>query len=161
PDLGRIVDRSFTPALLASTMWNHAHAMWASIREREIRAGDLDDQAAADLFAYFYSTRFFEKPGDAGRGKRVFSERGCRSCHGLAEAIEPGAPPVSRWESLADPIALAAEMWNHAPRMLAAAGAKRVQWPRLTAQDLTDLLVYLRNAPAARQKPGVFQTSAG
>ena len=65
-DLGRRIDRNFTPGTLASTMWNHAPTMWAAMREREIRAGDLDEQAAADLFAYFYSARFFEKPGDAG-----------------------------------------------------------------------------------------------
>src|SRR5262249_29176054 len=128
PDLGRVADRSFTPAKLASTMWNHAPTMWASMHERGIRAGDLDGQAAADLFAYFYSARFFEKPGDAGRGKALFTERGCSGCHGLAESIENGAPPVSRWETLSDPIALAEAMWNHAPRMQAAAGTKHIKW---------------------------------
>jgi cytochrome c len=28
PDLGRRIDRNFTPALLASAMWNHAPVMW-------------------------------------------------------------------------------------------------------------------------------------
>jgi mono/diheme cytochrome c family protein len=73
PDLGRRIDRDFTPASLAATMWNHAPAMWAAIRTRNISPGDLDEQAAADLFAYFYSARFFEKLGDAGRGKRLFT----------------------------------------------------------------------------------------
>jgi hypothetical protein len=31
PDLGRISDRNFNPSILASTMWNHAPAMWASM----------------------------------------------------------------------------------------------------------------------------------
>src|SRR6202162_2109654 len=87
PDLGRLVDRNFTPATLAATMWNHAPAMWAAMRDRTIRAGDLDEQAAADLFAYFYAARYFEKPGDAARGKRVL-ERGCARCHGLNSPIE-------------------------------------------------------------------------
>ena len=67
PDLGRSIDRGFTPASLAATMWNHAPGMWAAMRAEDVRPGDLDDQAAADLFAYFYSVRFFEKPGDAAR----------------------------------------------------------------------------------------------
>ena len=83
PDLGRIVDRGFTPATLAATMWNHAPAMWAAMNKQGVRAGDLNEQAAADLFAYFYSTRFFETPGDAARGKRAFNVRGCSNCHGL------------------------------------------------------------------------------
>jgi len=53
PDLGRMVDRNFTPSTLAATMWNHAPAMWASTEERDVRPGDLDEQAASDLFAYF------------------------------------------------------------------------------------------------------------
>jgi cytochrome c551/c552 len=36
-----------------------------------------------------------------------------------------------------------------------------VSWPSLSGQDLTDVLVYLRNLPATRQKPSSFQTSAG
>jgi len=76
PELGRVVDRGFTPATLAATMWNHAPAMWAAMRQQDIRAGDLNEQAAADLFAYFYSARFFESPGDAARGKRAFNVRG-------------------------------------------------------------------------------------
>jgi hypothetical protein len=74
PDLGRQVDRNFTPATLAATMWNHAPAMWAAMRQRNILPGDLDDQAAADLFAYFYSARFFEKPGEP-RAARACSNR--------------------------------------------------------------------------------------
>ena len=72
PDLGRLADRSFTPAALAATMWNHAPAMWSAMGAANVRIPDVDEQAAADLFAYFYSTRFFEKPGDAARGKRCF-----------------------------------------------------------------------------------------
>jgi mono/diheme cytochrome c family protein len=161
PDLGRILDRDFTPMTLASTMWNHAPTMWAAMREREIRAGDLDNQAAADLFAYFYSARFFEKPGDAGRGKRLFTERACALCHGLTEAAKPGIKPVSQWDALADPIALTEAMWNHAPNMFAEFKLKQIPWPQLSGQDLTDLLVYLRNLPSTRQKAGGFETSSG
>jgi cytochrome c551/c552 len=155
PDLGRLVDRNFTPATLAATMWNHAPAMWASMHERDIRAGDLDEQAAADLFAYFYATRFFEKPGDAGRGKRAFTERGCANCHG------PSVKPVAHWEALTDSVALAEAMWNHGPRMFEEAGANRIRWPELSAQDLGDVLVYLRNLPSPPSKPAVFRIGAG
>jgi mono/diheme cytochrome c family protein len=77
PDLGRLADRNFTPASLAATMWNHAPAMWSAMSASGLHAGDVDEQAAADLFAYFYSMRFFEKPGDGARGKRTFAPRGC------------------------------------------------------------------------------------
>ena len=124
PDLGRIEDRGFTPASLAATMWNHAPAMWASMRARQITAGELDQQSARDLMAFFYAARFFEEPGDAGRGKRAFQSRGCAGCHGLTGAVNPKAKPVSQWQALADPLALVAAMWNHRAEMLAESGAK-------------------------------------
>ena len=138
PDLGRSIDRDFTPASLAATMWNHAPTMWAAMRARNIGAGDLNEQAAADLFAYFYSVRFFEKPGDAGRGKRLFSSKHCSECHGLTE-----------WQSTGQPMALVNALWNHAATMRQEFANKKLGWPELNAQDLTDMLVYLRNLPSA------------
>ena len=73
PDLGARIDRGFTPTTLAATMWNHAPAMWGAMRDRNIPAADFNEQGAADLFAYFYSARFFEKPGDAGTVGNAFS----------------------------------------------------------------------------------------
>jgi len=161
PDLGRVVARNFTPAALAATMWNHAPAMWAAMRDRTIRAGDLDEQAAADLFAYFYSVRFFERAGDAARGKRVFTEYACAQCHGLTDAIKPGIKPVSQWEALADPVALTEAMWSHAPTMWVELKLKQIPWPQLSGPDLTDLLVYLRNLPSTRAMPPAFRTGTG
>ena len=145
-DLGRVADRDFTPAKLAATMWNHAPTMWAAMRARDVRAGDLDNQAAADLFAYFYSTRFFEPPGDAARGRRVLDLK-CARCHGLKSAVEPGIPPVMEWTTVNTPFELVEVIWNHLPGMQAAAAAKRMTMPQLTGQELVDLLVYVRHLP--------------
>lgn len=151
PDLGRIEDRGFTPASLAATMWNHAPTMWASMREHEIRAGELDQQAAQDLMAFFYAARFFEQPGDAGRGKRAFKSLGCAGCHTL---------PLPQWQGLTDPMALIDAMWNHRSQMLGATASKRVRFPLLSAQDLTDILVYLRNLPGTGPRVGLFRVDA-
>jgi mono/diheme cytochrome c family protein len=159
PDLGSRIDRGFTPATLAATMWNHASAMWAAMSDRNIRPGDLDDQGAADLFAYFYSARFFEKPGDAGRGKSVFSASHCPACHDLKEAKV--AKPVSQWESLGQPMALVNAMWNHAATMRQEFAQRKLSWPELSAQDLTDILVYLRGLPASRNTVVHVEISTG
>ncbi len=153
PDLSRIEDRGFTPASLAATMWNHAPVMWASMRERQIRAGELDQQAAQDLMAFFYAARFFDQPGDAGRGKHAFEREGCAGCHTLP--VGPTAKPVSQWQGLTDPIALIDAMWNHRSHMLGAT-ASDIRFPPLNAQGLTDMLVYLRNLPETRSKTGMF-----
>ncbi len=154
PDLGRRLDRNFTPATLAATMWNHAPTMWAAMRERNISPGDLNAQAAADLFAYFYSARFFEKPGDAARGKRLFESKHCSACHGLTQA-------KPQWESIGQPMALASAMWNHGATMREEFSKRHLKWAELTSQDLTDLLVYLRNLPQMRNATTRVQISVG
>ena len=161
PDLGRRIDRNFTPAALAATMWNHAPTMWASMRARNIELGDLNEQAAADLFAYFYSAHFFEKPGDAGRGKRLFSAKHCSECHGLTEAKIPEAKPVAQWASVGQPMALTDAMWNHATTMKAEFARRKLSWPELTSQDLTDMLVYLRNLPSTRNAAAHVEITSG
>ena len=161
PDLGRAIDRSFTPALLASTMWNHAPTMWATMTKQNVKRGGLNEQAAADLFAYFYSVRFFEKPGDAGRGKRLFHEKTCDACHGLTNSPNAAAPPVAKWQSLGDPIELTQAMWNHSGAMYAEFQHKKLSWPQLSAQDLSDLLVYFRNLPGTPARQSTFITTSG
>lgn len=161
PDLGRRIDRDFTPASLAATMWNHAPAMWSAMRDRNVQAGDLNDQAAADLFAYFYSAHFFDKPADAARGKRLFSLKHCADCHGLTDAKLPAAKPVSQWESIGHPMALVDAMWNHAATMREEFARRKLAWPALTAQELADMLVYLRNLPAERAAPAGLEISSG
>jgi len=160
PDLGRLMDRGFTLSLLASTMWNHAPSMWAAMQARNIAVKPMDDQSAADLFAFFYSKRFFENMGDAARGKHVFESKSCTVCHGITESKIPGARPVSRWTSLGDPIGMIEQMWNHASTMRDVMSQKKIKWPRLSGQDVADLLVYLRNLPAVQEKTGIFQTGS-
>jgi mono/diheme cytochrome c family protein len=161
PDLGRRIDRNFTPASLAATMWNHAPTMWAAMRAQDVRPGDLNEQAAADLFAYFYSARFFEMPGDAGRGKALFASKGCEDCHGLTATKIPETMAIAYWETLNSPISLAAAMWNHASTMGVELARKRKPWPELTSQELADILVYLRNLPSARAAVARLETTSG
>ncbi|MEO7653978.1 MAG: c-type cytochrome [Bryobacteraceae bacterium] len=152
PDLSRRGGRDYTPALLASLMWNHAPVMWSAMAQAGIERPALAPEDVSDLFAYFYAARFFDRAGDAGRGKQAFAARKCSACHGLAAAIPGGARPVAEWESLADPIALASNMWNHAGQMQQAARAKKVRLPVLTSRELTDMLVYLENTREVKNR---------
>jgi cytochrome c551/c552 len=161
PDLGRVLDRAYTPALLAGTMWNHAPTMWSAIKSKDMKVGDLDRQAAADLFASFYSARYFEMPGDAGRGKRLFETKSCTRCHGLTSSPNAQAKPVNQWQGLSDPVALVGAMWNHSSDMWSELSQRKISWPSMTPQDLTDLQVYLRNAASAKVSEPMFRITAG
>jgi mono/diheme cytochrome c family protein len=160
-DLSSRVDRGFTPALLASAMWNHAPVMWAAMEGAGIERPKLSPEDAADLFAYLYSTRFFDKPGDAARGKLAFSSRHCAECHGITASRAENAPPVVRWESLGHPVALVEQMWNHSTRMREAFVRRKIAWQELTAQELGDILAYLRNLPETQHLAAHFSFTSG
>ncbi len=157
PNLGTQLDRDYTPSGIASRMWNHAPAMWSAMGTAGVPRPEVSDQDAANLFAFFYSARYFERPGDAGRGKRVFTEKKCAECH---SGSGPG-PKVADWGGVHDPVALVASLWNHVGKMKAEFAQRKISWPQLTAQDLTDMLVYLRNVPGARVAAGDFNIPLG
>jgi len=161
PDLGRMIDRGFTSAVLAGTMWNHAPTMWSAMQARHVERQPLDVQEASDLFAAFYAAHYFDTPADAARGKAVFVTAFCSHCHGIETSPLPAATPVSRWTALSAPIVLVASMWNHAATMQAELEKQKIPWPSLSGQDIADLLVYLRNLPSSRHTTAIFRISSG
>jgi mono/diheme cytochrome c family protein len=160
PDLGRLADQGFTPASFAATLWNHAPAMWTEMRLRDVAHPAMDEQQAADLFAFFYSLRFFEQPGDAGRGKALFATLKCAECHGLVTAKLAGAKPVKEWTVPGDPLSLVETMWNHSSAMHAEMTRQKITLPQLTGQQLADLLVYVRSAQGLARSKAMFQSAS-
>ena len=118
---------------------------------QNVAKGELTPEAASDLFAYFVSQRYFEKPGDAWPRKQVLAAKRCSLCHGLTSSPDPAAPPVAKWESLADPTVLVQQMWNHGAKMREQFAKNKIAWSTLTSQELTDLLVYLQNQPETKK----------
>jgi len=149
PDFGG-VERGFSPYVMAGLLWNHAPVMWAAMERKGVAKPELSEQQAADLFVYFFAARYFERPGDINRGKRVFLVKRCVECHGLGSALREGIQPVAAWKSLADPIALAQQMWNHSREMIPALDRTGIPYPQFSARELSDLVVYLRST----QSPG-------
>jgi mono/diheme cytochrome c family protein len=162
PDLGRIADRGFTPAALAATMWNHAPEMWVETKLRSVARPAMDEQQAADLFAFFYSLRFFEQPGDSARGKSLFASKKCAACHGIDEPIkgEARVKPVAEWTTASDPLELIETMWNHSAAMRDEMARRNIRLPQLTGQDLADLLIYTRRAAKSQPPAPVLRETA-
>ena len=158
PDLAERSARLYSPELLASVMWNHGPTMWERIEASGAAIPALSSAEAADLFAYFYSTLYFSVPGDAGRGRTVFLENNCGSCHALDPTASPDliGPPVSTWARVRDPILWAERMWNHSEEMYAQMQRASIPWPELSTQEMVDMLIYLRNAPATRSERADF-----
>src|SRR5688500_406535 len=142
--------RGYPPAMLETTMWSHAPAPRSVMRRQGRQPAHLDRPDAPDLLASSSSSPCVATPPDAPPGSIAFSERRGAACHGRTATVAAGPPPVNKWRAIGDPIAFAESMWNHAGRMQQEFARRRIPWPDLTAQELVDMLVYLRNLPATR-----------
>jgi mono/diheme cytochrome c family protein len=155
PDLGSKRIRGTSPSSLAAAMWNQAPFMWRSISSG---APSLTLEESAALYSFFYSRLYFNEYPDTPNGEDYFKAN-CGSCHDL----RPGAqkqkqgPPASTWNSIKDPIVLAGLMWNHSTTMLDRINRDFKTWPRMTGQNVTDLLAYLWKLPEIRPLPSTFQ----
>src|SRR5262249_55022348 len=148
-------------------LWNHAPRMWRAQEGRSAPAvrATLDSADMADLFAYFYSLSFSKAPGNATRGAYVFEEKGCANCHERTiEANAGGArnrpdsqSPISTWSELDDPLAWAERMWNHSAKVYADLSVAGLPWPQFSAEEMMDLLTYLRGLPETRSRAAAFQ----
>lgn len=150
PDLARPTVKPFTAASLAAVMWNHAPAMWQAMAARNLEVPALGSGEVADLYAYFYAQRYFEPPGDAARGKDVLIRRRCISCHTTEK--------IAKWPAVTDPVRWAQNMWNHSGHMVREMEKKRIPWPKLTSQEMVDLMVYAQNLPGAKVSPPTLAT---
>jgi mono/diheme cytochrome c family protein len=135
--------------------------MWSAIDAAGMETPKLTPTTAADLFAFFYSARFFDKAGDVASGEELFESKQCAVCHGITDSRAEGAPAVSNWESLADPIILAQQMWNHSFRMRQAFARRNIEWQELTTDQLNDILAYLRSLPQTSRIVSRFSNTSG
>ena len=146
----------YTPAGIASRIWNHAPRMWAAIRDAELNIPRLTEAHAADLFAFFYAGHFFERRGDAVRGRGVFEGK-CATCHSARGA----GKPVTEWKLPGESVELVQRLWNHAPAMSKVLKARNRHWPQLAPQELADLLIYVQNLPENRSTVHIFSLPTG
>jgi cytochrome c2 len=142
-------------------MWNHAPIMWTAMEGVGIARPKLSPENSADLFAYLYSTRFFDKPGDTTRGKQAFAAKHCAECHRITKSMAENAPPVAQWESLGQPMVLVQQMWNHSSRMREAFARRKIAWQQLTGEELNDTLAYLRDLPETKSLTAHFSFTTG
>lgn len=149
PDLGT-KDLRRTVTEIAGLMWNHEPSMWAKARAMGIALPQFSDQELSDLIAYIFFLQYFDRPGDVGRGRTVYLQKGCVVCHSASEHAPALAPDLARSNAVASPLELAAAMWNHAPAMEARIRELGLPWPRFAENEMRDLVAYLRAGHTGR-----------
>lgn len=128
---------------LAASFWNHAPAMGQSMKELGVERPIFTEQEMADLITYLFAIRYFEAPGDPEMGADVFT-RNCASCHGEAGQGGEG-PDLRALGARSSPTFMATTLWNHGPGMYGMMRDKGLEWPRFEANQMRDLIAYLRS----------------
>ena len=165
PDLSaRLIDR-YTPAALASLLWNHLPEMWTAMSKDLVGRPKPTARDAEDMFGFLYSAHFLNPAGTQARGERAFEQRGCAACHSAG----PGNP-VENWRGIRDPFALVQQMWNHAGLMKDSREKRGVLFEKLSSRDLSDLTAYASKGaakatpstlPETAQGEALFKTNCG
>jgi mono/diheme cytochrome c family protein len=145
PDLARTMrPRSFVD--LATAMWNHLPQMADRMKQLGITRPQLTSKEAGDLVGFLYTLNYFDAPGNADAGKRVFSEKRCIACHTVRGTGGVVGPNLDHLRQFGSPIFVASAMWNHGPQMAEKMKERGIDRPTFTAKELRDLSAYL--APA-------------
>lgn len=153
PDLARAL-RPRTFYDLAAALWNHAPRMADRMRQLGIARPQLDARAGADLAAYLFTLGYFDRPGNAQAGRRLFTEKRCVVCHKVGTTGGAIGPALDGLKPLASPIYLAAAMWNHGPQMAELMEREKITRPTFMGSELVDLIAYINSAsPKASRAP--------
>ena len=141
--------RADSPVLVAAALWNHGPSMDETLKARGIPRPVFSGRELGDIIAYIVTAA---RDGDVGRarvtpgspesGRKLFASRQCVTCHTIAGKGGKIGPELGRRHHVSL-TQFAATMWNHAPGMVAQMQARGVQVPRLTGQEMADLVAYL------------------
>jgi len=143
PDFGR-VELGNTQLDMAAKLWNHIPSMNVGMERAKIIKPNLTGNEFTEISAYLYFLKFFDEPGDANRGRSIFGEKGCGTCHPLTGKGKEGEPGLDQFPQNISPVFLTQSIWNHGPVMIAHMVKLGMKWPLFEGTEMMDLLEYLK-----------------
>jgi len=138
-----------SPIQLAAGLWNHAPGMAEAMYRTRVSRPTLSGPELGALASYLTSnSRNSESvlnvlPGKFDEGKRLFVQKGCVDCHGVAGTGGRVGPDLTDGGLDRSLLGFAAAMWNKAPAMIQAARTKGLAVPKLDGSEMAHLLAYL------------------
>ena len=93
-----------------------------------------------------------QSSGDAARGHEVFAAKACSRCH--HPRGQPGiGPPLDDLRRPQGAYEFTGRLWNHAPAMFTVLKVEGLEWPRISAAEMADLMTYLMADPGRDPSP--------
>lgn len=158
PDLARIDATSFYD--VGAAMWNHLPKMAERMAAMGVQRPRLSPRDTANLVSFIFTAQYFDDSGDPKAGERLFSEKGCLTCHQVGGSGGRVGPSLDRLKGVNSPVILAAAMWNHGPAMAEKMRDAGVTRPTFTGRELQHLIAFVL---ATSREPGAttFQVRPG
>jgi mono/diheme cytochrome c family protein len=128
-----------------AAMWNHVPAM----RKRAGSTPKLKAGQMPDLIAYLFAQRYFFEPGDVVRGKKVYEDKNCATCH-QDRRNATGASDLSRAVEMFSPVILTSAGWRHGITMTRTMKPQGLDWPVFKGREMADLISYLNSIRIVR-----------
>ena len=131
---------------LAGRLFNHAPAMFATLKQEGIEWPQIAPAEMADLMAYLKADPARDPTPDLPQGQAALVRKGCLKCHRLQrEGGRVGPDLGERRPVYESATAWAAAMWVHSPAMAAKALEMGILYPRFDGDELNNLVGFLRS----------------
>ncbi len=153
PDLGRNPKQQETITQMAGILWNHAPTMQRVAEEQGIRWVPFRDSEMRDLIAYLTFLHILDQPGDPQRGRTLFYEKHCNTCHALGGRGGRIGPDLTRGQSYGSPILWAQVMWQHAAEMETKMKEMGLPWPKFQGNEMVDLIAFIQSQKSETTDP--------
>ena len=144
--------QSGSPINMAAAMWNHGPAMADEMRVMGISRPRLSASDLKDLVAYLKTTARQPSvapvsilPGRESAGLVLFEKKQCIKCHKVQGSGGNAGPDLGTRGLHRDVVEFAAALWNKAPAMLHAMKLRKFAVPTLSAEEMADIVAYLRS----------------
>ncbi len=97
-----------------------------------------------------FKTRLLMPILNPERGRKIFIEKGCVTCHSINGAggnVGPALDAKTK-DRVMNPFAFASRMWNHAPGMIAAQEKAFGEQLKFTGEELGDIIAFIQDDDA-------------
>ncbi len=139
-----------SPIQIARVMWNHPLSEGERVEVLESQWPRFQGDEVNNLAAYIWSaskgvrSKVFLLPPNPKQGEKVFTVKGCDTCHTVAPGVEQKPGPNLATRSLHRSASqIAAALWTHRLTMLNAMEELGLERPTFSEQEMADLLAYL------------------
>jgi mono/diheme cytochrome c family protein len=148
PDLKQV--NVETPIIWAQQMWNHGESMQTKMAQSNVPWPTFEGQEMVDLLAYLQNEAPGERreagllPASPSKGKIIFREKGCSSCHSVNGGGGHEGPDLGPQHAESPSIVqFSMLMWNHSPQMWTVMQKKGIPRPKFAEREMADLIAYL------------------